>query len=143
VSEMKVVEHLPQTGEQMEMLGAELAKQSVAPAVIFLQGELGAGKTTLVRGFLRGMGYQGAVKSPTYTLIESYLYGEITCYHLDLYRLDDLEELDYLGLRDIFSENSIVLIEWPERFVTALPSPDQKIMIEYRELGRSVRIEAR
>jgi len=138
---MKVVEHSPQTSEQMEALGVELAKQSVAPAVIFLQGELGAGKTTLVRGFLRGMGYQGTVKSPTYTLIETYVCGDVTCYHLDLYRLDDLEELDYLGLRDIFAENALCLIEWPERFVAALPSPDQQIAIEYGELGRSVRIE--
>ncbi|MDQ7017174.1 MAG: tRNA (adenosine(37)-N6)-threonylcarbamoyltransferase complex ATPase subunit type 1 TsaE [Gammaproteobacteria bacterium] len=135
------IEYLPDTGEQMEDLGADLAKRISAPAVIFLQGELGAGKTTLVRGFLHGRGYQGAVKSPTYTLIESYLCGDVTCYHLDLYRLNDPEELDYLGLRDIFTEKTVCLIEWPERFVSVLPLPSHKIAIEYRQSGRSVRVE--
>ena len=95
---------------------------SPASLIVYLKGDLGAGKTTLVRGFLRGLGYKGTVKSPTYTLIEPYrIAGKSIC-HLDLYRLADAEELEYLGVRDLLQEETVLLIEWPERGEGVLPS---------------------
>lgn len=99
--------------------------------VIYLHGELGAGKTTLVRGLLRGLGYQAPVRSPTYTLIEPYEAVEPPVVHLDLYRLADPEELDYLGLRDLLERPGLILVEWPERGAGALPPADLELFIEY------------
>ncbi len=98
-----------------EALGARLADVCTVPMLIFLEGDLGAGKTTLARGFLRGLGHRGAVKSPTYTLIEPYEIDGRKVYHLDLYRVADPAELDYLGLREMLAEEAVLLIEWPER----------------------------
>lgn len=107
-------------------------------SVVYLHGELGAGKTTLVRGILRGKGYRGTVKSPTYTLVESYSVANMRLYHFDLYRLGDPEELEYLGIRDYFDENSIALIEWPERGSDYLPAPDIDINLAYHTQGRKL-----
>ncbi len=102
--------------EATERLGRQLAAVLPAGGVVFLQGDLGAGKTSVARGILRGLGVEGPVKSPTYTLIESYAVGQGRwVHHLDLYRLADAGELEWLGLRDLFTERSLVLIEWPER----------------------------
>ena len=98
--------------------------------VIYLRGDLGAGKTTLVRGLLRGLGYQAPVRSPTYTLIEPYEAVEPPVVHLDLYRLADPEELDYLGLRDLLERPGLMLVEWPERGAGALPPADLELFIE-------------
>ena len=98
--------------------------------VIYLRGDLGAGKTTLVRGLLRGLGYQAPVRSPTYTLIEPYESVDPLVVHLDLYRLADLEELDYLGLRDLLERPGLMLVEWPERGAGALPPADLELFIE-------------
>ena len=111
-------------------LGQQLAQRLSAPQVIYLQGELGAGKTTFSRGFLQGRGHVGSVKSPTYTLVEPYEHltaGPV--FHLDLYRLGDPGELQYLGLEDYLSAEGILLIEWPERAAQQLPQPDLEITL--------------
>lgn len=123
-------------------LGEQLARVCGDQAVLFLRGDLGAGKTTLMRGILRGFGYQGAVKSPTYTLIEPYELPDRRVSHLDLYRVADPEELEYLGLRELLDEPTIVVVEWPERGDGWLPQADLDISITYRGTGRSVAISA-
>ena len=106
--------------------------------VVFLRGDLGAGKTTLTRGFLQAFGHKGAVKSPTYTLIESYQYDAVALHHLDLYRLGDPEELEFMGLRDLMSRNSFFLIEWPEKGAGWLPEPELEIHLQYHGTQRQV-----
>jgi len=124
-----------------ERLGARLAERVPAAFIVYLQGDLGAGKTTLVRGVLRGMGYQGKVRSPTYTLIEPYrVHGRAVC-HLDLYRLGDPEELEYLGLRDLLEEPVVMLIEWPEQGRGMLPAADLVVRIQYQGEGRRLELE--
>jgi tRNA threonylcarbamoyladenosine biosynthesis protein TsaE len=108
--------------------------------LVHLHGDLGTGKTTLVRGILRGLGHRGAVKSPTYTLIEPYEPGGLAVYHLDLYRLGDPEELEYLGLRDLLGGEGLLLVEWPERAGAALPPPDLEIRIAYAGTGRDLEL---
>lgn len=122
----------------MEALGERLARLCPTSMVIYLSGELGTGKTTFVRGFLRGLAYEGAVKSPTYTLVEPYEFAEQTIYHFDLYRLTDPEELEYLGVRDYFAAQGICLIEWPERARGFLHPPDLTIEFAYLDDGREV-----
>ena len=121
-------------------LGAALAHTGEGGGVVLLQGDLGAGKTTLARGFLRGLGYQGAVRSPTYTLLEPYPVASGTVYHLDLYRLADPEELDYLGLRDLDEPGATFLVEWPERGLGALPPADLEIHLDHAGEGRVARL---
>lgn len=121
----------------MEALGAQLAA-SITPGIVYLQGELGAGKTTLVRGLLRGLGFRDRVRSPTYTLVEPYAFSTCQVYHLDLYRLASPDELEWLGLRDMLSERALLLVEWPEQGGGVLPAPDLRITIEYAGTGRSV-----
>jgi tRNA threonylcarbamoyladenosine biosynthesis protein TsaE len=122
----------------MEDFGAQIAAVSPPGVILFLTGELGAGKTTLARGFLRGLGYLGPVKSPTYTLVEPYELGAARVYHLDLYRLSDPEELEFMGIRDYFDDVSTCLIEWPERAACQLPAPDLRLEILYSKSGRRV-----
>lgn len=122
-------------------LGARLAHALAGhPAVIALQGDLGAGKTTLVRALLRSMGIGGAVRSPTYTLVEPYESAGLRIFHLDLYRLAESEELEYLGIRDL--EEALLLIEWPERGEGALPPVDLWVHLEYAGAGRTVTLKA-
>lgn len=117
--------------------GAALAKHCCGGLLIYLQGDLGAGKTTLVRGFLRALGYTGIVKSPTYTLVESYFLQPITLHHFDLYRLSDPEELDYIGWIDYCTSENCCIIEWPEKGEGYLPTADLDGMLLVTNSGMS------
>lgn len=110
--------------ESMLKFGANLSKACTPGTIIYLVGELGAGKTTLARGFLREAGHTGAIRSPTYTLVEHYELPEKDIFHIDLYRLSHPEEIEYLGLTDLITDTSIGLIEWPERGEGMLPEAD-------------------
>jgi tRNA threonylcarbamoyladenosine biosynthesis protein TsaE len=126
--------------EAQETFGRLIAAHLRAPGVIFLEGDLGVGKTTLVRGILRGLGHRGSVRSPTYTLIEPYDVAGVRLYHLDLYRLGDPEELEYLGLRDFLDQGSVLLVEWPERGTGWLPPPDLRIHMVHAAPGRKLEL---
>jgi tRNA threonylcarbamoyladenosine biosynthesis protein TsaE len=121
---------------QQEALGAVLAGVVVPPCIIYLAGDLGTGKTTLARGLLHGLGHRGRVKSPTYTLLEPYELSDLQCYHFDLYRLADPEELLFLGIEDLLQPHALLLVEWPERGRGVLPAPDLIIHIYHQGASR-------
>ena len=124
-------------------LGRLLPPALDAAGVIFLSGGLGAGKTTLCRGLLRGLGYDGAVKSPTFTLVEPHELERGSVYHFDLYRLAHPDELDYLGAEDYFAAEALCLIEWPERGAGFLPTADLELTLTVTsEASRQVRVRA-
>lgn len=116
--------------------GESLSALLPSDCVIYLEGDLGTGKTTLTRGILHGLGHHGAVRSPTYTLIEPYQVSNGPVYHLDLYRLADPEELEYLGLRDLMGEDAMWVVEWPDRGSGMLPEADLRIRIDDIPEGR-------
>jgi tRNA threonylcarbamoyladenosine biosynthesis protein TsaE len=118
--------------------GIAIAKQMRRDELVFLEGELGAGKTTLARGILRGLGFSGHVKSPTYTLVEPYEFEGQRVYHFDFYRIKDAEELEYIGLDDLLGERAIKLVEWPERASGRLPRPDRVVRIRVENDGRVI-----
>lgn len=119
----------------MLSLGKRFANTAKPGDVIFLQGNLGAGKTTFTRGFLQALGVKSAVKSPTFTLVEAYTFDDLHVFHFDLYRIEDPEELLQIGLSDYLTEDAICLIEWPEKALEYLPEPSQYCTIEMAENG--------
>ena len=127
--------------EKTEKFGADLFNKLSGKVLIFLEGDLGVGKTTLVRGFLRAAGYRGIVKSPTYNLVEEYCVDELKIFHFDLYRLTDPEELEWIGIRDYFDQDAICFIEWPDKGKGFLPAPDKVIRLAVKNSGRELRFD--
>lgn len=123
-------------------LGAALAPHLAPGMLVTLRGELGAGKTTLVRGLLRALGHAGRVKSPTYALVEVYELSRLSLYHFDFYRFHDPSEWIDAGFRDVFNGRNICLVEWPERARGQLPPADLEIALEVTEPGRSATLTA-
>jgi len=122
-------------------LGGRLASLLPGGLVMYLHGDLGAGKTTFARAFLRALGVGERVKSPTYSLVEGYDIGDRRAFHLDLYRIADPGELEWLGLDSLAEPGAIVLVEWPERGTGALPPADLEIHFRHEATGRAVRFE--
>jgi tRNA threonylcarbamoyladenosine biosynthesis protein TsaE len=128
-----------------EVLGSALARAFPNPgagAVIYLQGELGSGKTTCVRSLLRTLGVTAPVRSPTYTLVDHYSLAALECVHVDLYRVMSATEVDELGLRDMTGPGCLLLIEWPEKGGLAVPPADLKLTLNYLETGRAAKLLA-
>ncbi|WP_047393089.1 tRNA (adenosine(37)-N6)-threonylcarbamoyltransferase complex ATPase subunit type 1 TsaE [Chitinibacter sp. ZOR0017] len=123
-------------------LGQQLAPALAGGMTIFLEGDLGAGKTTLTRGLLRALGYAGRVKSPTYTLVEPYVISNLYFYHFDLYRFNDPSEWEDAGFRDYFNPDSVCLIEWADKAQGQLPSPDWIITLTPEGAGRCFTLRA-
>lgn len=136
---MSLYKELHSADETMAFAG-DMAKEIKSPSIVYLIGELGAGKTTFVRGFLRAFGYTGRVKSPSYTIVEHYQIDEQSVYHVDLYRLQSENELEFLGFRDYLAEDAIFFIEWPENAASLLPAADVTITIEFFQQGRRIKI---
>lgn len=133
--------HLPD--EAATLAFAERIQRILPPGcLVFLHGHLGAGKTTFVRGFLRAAGFSGAVKSPTFTLVEEYAPGGRSLFHFDLYRLNDPEELEWMGMRDYLNGEAMCFIEWPERGAGLLPEPDLEIHLRIEGTGRVATLSA-
>jgi len=133
---------LPDEDATLE-LGSRLFPLLRPGMLVFLRGDLGAGKTTLVRGCLRAAGHGGTVKSPTYTLVEEYRLAELTLYHFDLYRIRDPAELEWMGIRDYLGADSLGFVEWPERAGDLLPAPDLELSLEIEGSGRRLGVCAR
>ena len=133
---------LASSEEELAAIGSTIAESLKPGDIIYLDGELGAGKTTLVRGILKGMGYKGIVPSPTYTLLELYEVGNYSVAHFDLYRLQNPRELEEIGMRDYLDGSTILLIEWPERGLGALPRPTLCIILRYANEGREIQLSS-
>ena len=118
------------------MFAQTFSQNITTPCVIYLYGDLGAGKTTFAQGFLHGMGYEGVVKSPTYTLVESYIVVEKSIHHFDLYRFNDPEEWLDAGLDELYTSNSILLVEWPDKAAGILPASDIDLVLSVHNGGR-------
>ncbi|KTD79296.1 tRNA (adenosine(37)-N6)-threonylcarbamoyltransferase complex ATPase subunit type 1 TsaE [Legionella waltersii] len=134
----------------MDLIGEEASQQFakrlalfiVSPLVLTFSGEIGAGKTTIIRSLINSLGIHSAIKSPTFSLVESYHVNNLAIHHFDLYRIDQEEELEYLGFRDYFTEHSVCLIEWPEHAGKSLPSTDIRFNLVIKGAARELRISA-
>jgi tRNA threonylcarbamoyladenosine biosynthesis protein TsaE len=146
VTDAATLRVLTASPEETEAFGARLAAalpQSLERAVIvYLSGELGAGKTTLARGFVRARGARTAVRSPTYTLVERHEGRDLALVHIDLYRLKGASELEALGLRDLLLPSHVWLVEWPERALSALPAPDLRVALAVEDDRHAVNLIA-
>lgn len=130
------------TEEASELVAARLAACLVSPLVITFSGDIGAGKTTLIRAMLRSLGVTSAIKSPTFSLVESYQTNHLQIHHFDLYRVHDESELDYIGFRDYFSDDAVCCIEWPERVVSYLGNADIAFALSMKGVGREMNARA-
>lgn len=139
---MKEFSTILENEEATVAMGNHIAKSLSQGMTIFLHGDLGAGKTTLSRGIIQGLGHSGRVKSPTYTLVEPYELENISAYHFDLYRLADPEELEFMGFRDYFNDKALCLIEWPEKGQHFLPKADLELYLTYADEQREIRFQA-
>ena len=128
--------------DETEQLAKQLGQSILLGVVIFLKGDLGAGKTTFVRGLLRSLQFSGKVKSPTFTLVKQYDFAWGVIYHFDLYRLAHPEEMDFIGIREYFTPESIVFVEWPENGQGYLPPPDLELSFQILPEGRKVALKA-
>jgi tRNA threonylcarbamoyladenosine biosynthesis protein TsaE len=122
--------------------GARLARCLAPGMIVTLSGELGAGKTTFARGVVHALGWPGRVKSPTYTLVEHYPLSKLYLYHLDFYRFDDPAEWEYAGLADCFRDDTVCLVEWPERVAGLLPTADLALTLEHAGGARMLTLRA-
>ena len=125
-----------------QAFAGKLASVCEKPLLVFFHGELGAGKTTIIRAWLRALGVTGAIKSPTFSVVEPYEIDSIQIYHFDLYRLEDPEELEYIGVRDYLASDAICLIEWPERGAGELPVADLSCHLNMKNHGRILKLIA-
>jgi len=124
--------------KELEVFADKFASDLQLPLVIWLQGDLGAGKTAFARSLIHALGYKGRVKSPTYGLLEQYQIGSMQVLHMDLYRIADPGELEFLGLPDLLDEQTILLIEWPDKGGQWLPKPDFIFEFSYASTGRDL-----
>ena len=137
----KISRHLPAERDTLAF-GEALAPALEPGLVVYLIGELGAGKTTLARGVLRGLGHTGKVKSPSFALVEPYAFSRLYLYHFDFYRFTDPRELGDAGFREHFNPGSVCLVEWPERAAGTVPAADLKITLKLAGVGRELQIDA-
>jgi len=128
--------------DAVAVLAAKFSASVETPVVIYLRGDLGAGKTTFARAYIHSLGFPGYVKSPSYGLLEIYEAGGQKILHLDLYRIEDPEELEYLAIRDLFDDDSVLLVEWPDRGKHHLPGPDLVLEFDETDEVRFVRCRA-
>ena len=131
------------TEQHLDDFAQRFARDLSPPLVIWLEGDLGACKTTFARGLIHALGYSGRVKSPTYGLLEYYQLANLQVLHMDLYRISDPGELEFLGIGDLLDDATILLIEWPDKGEGWLPKPDFIFRFSYAETGRSLSVSAR